>query len=73
MRRVLIEIFSEAIGGDDDRILLEAPARRFLLSRQELKARRLDRGEAFFLRRSRRRRDRATRVAAARSNDQRRG
>jgi len=44
---VLVEITAQTIGGDDDRVLLETPARRFLLSRQELQTGRLEVREAF--------------------------
>jgi hypothetical protein len=39
MAGVLVEVAVETIGGDDDRVLLETPSVRFLLSREELQAR----------------------------------
>src|SRR5438067_2436029 len=45
MRRVSVEVRCQMITGNDDGILVEFPAGRFLLTRQKLQARRLDRRE----------------------------
>ena len=57
VRGVFGEIFVQPVRGHDDRIFLETPARSLLLSRQELQARRFDRGEALFRARNGRRGD----------------
>jgi hypothetical protein len=66
---ILIEIRVEAIGGDDDRVLLQTPSRRFVAPRQELQARRLDGREVLLRMRSGRRDDGTLAVASFAAGD----
>ena len=73
MRRVAVEIACQVIARNDDRIFIQFPSGRFLLSWQKLKARRFDRREVDLLRRVRRRlHDRSAPAARHRERDQER-